>query len=77
MTDADEGRHELVLLVNAWLQRREVEGIRPEFRARITDVILREHVGASSPELVHAVIEERLRRMIDEGGGGPVQGTTS
>lgn len=65
----DDAERELVLLVRAWLQRREIAGAPPGFRAFVTDLVTRERYPAPTPDEMHRVLDDHLRALLDDGSG--------
>lgn len=66
-------RPEVTLLVNAWLERRELAGLTPPLRAVVTDLITQERWGTDSIERLHALLDERLSEL-DLDRSGPADG---
>ena len=58
-------RPEVMLLVRAWLERRDLPGLTLSLRALVTDVLTQERWGADNVERLHSVLDERLQQLAE------------
>ena len=68
-------RREVIVQIHAWLEERELPGLEPAFRARLTCPARARSLGAASVADLHRAIDDLLTDVFHNGPGDPARST--
>lgn len=68
-------RTEVIMQIHAWLEEREIPGLEPAFRARLTCPAKAVTLGAASVADLHRAIDDLLADAFHNGPGDAVRST--
>ena len=66
-------RTEVIVQIHAWLEERELPGLEPAFRARLTCPATAKSLGAASVDDLHRAIDDLLMDVFHDGPGQPAR----